>query len=337
MSEAMTSEQRPAGVPEAKQAGETEDRWSWVERSVWTERMLKALETGVKGGVWFSLIDKVHSRRNLEAAFAKVKSNGGAAGVDHVTVEQFEKNLEKELERLQRQLREGRYRPQRIRRHYIDKPGSGEKRPLGIPTIRDRVVQTALRNVIEPIFEREFAGNSYGFRPGRGCKDALRQVMQSLQSGHYWVVDADIRSYFDRIERGQLMEQIRQHIADGRVLELIESFLDQEVLEGMRHWRPDRGCPQGAVISPLLANIYLNALDHQMTEVGLEMIRYADDLVVLCCSAQEAQQALKQLQEWMQSRGLELHPTKTRVVDMQDEGFDFLGYHFQAALVHESV
>ena len=330
MSEAMTSEQRPAGVPEAKQAGETEDRWSWVERSVWTERMLKALETGVKGGVWFSLIDKVHSRRNLEAAFAKVKSNGGAAGVDHVTVEQFEKNLEKELERLQRQLREGRYRPQRIRRHYIDKPGSGEKRPLGIPTIRDRVVQTALRNVIEPIFEREFAGNSYGFRPGRGCKDALRQVMQSLQSGHYWVVDADIRSYFDRIERGQLMEQIRQHIADGRVLELIESFLDQEVLEGMRHWRPDRGCPQGAVISPLLANIYLNALDHQMTEVGLEMIRYADDLVVLCCSAQEAQQALKQLQEWMQSRGLELHPTKTRVVDMQDEGFDFLGYHFQA-------
>ena len=142
MSEAMTSEQRPAGVPEAKQAGETEDRWSWVERSVWTERMLKALETGVKGGVWFSLIDKVHSRRNLEAAFAKVKSNGGAAGVDHVTVEQFEKNLEKELERLQRQLREGRYRPQRIRRHYIDKPGSGEKRPLGIPTIRDRVVQT---------------------------------------------------------------------------------------------------------------------------------------------------------------------------------------------------
>jgi len=326
----MTNEDKPAGVPMAKQAGETEVRWNWVERTVWTERMLKALETGVKGGVWFSLMDKVYSRGNLRVAFAKVKSNAGAAGVDHVTVEQYEKNLEEELERLHKQLREGRYRPQRIRRHYIDKPGSGEKRPLGIPTIRDRVVQTALRNVIEPIFEWEFAANSHGFRPGRGCKDALRQVKQRLESGHYWVVDADIRSYFDCIDHGKLMELIRERIADGRVLDLIESFLEQEVMEQLRHWKPERGCPQGAVISPLLANIYLNALDHEMAHAGLEMIRYADDLVVLCSSTIQAQQALEQVQDWMRTRDLQLHPTKTCVVDMHHESFDFLGYHFQA-------
>ena len=325
----MQSERKPATVPEAKQAGEAESRWAWVERAVWTERMLKALETGVKGGVWFSLMDKVYSRRNLRAAFARVKANGGAAGVDHVTVKHFEKNLGKELEGLREKLQQDRYRPQRIRRHYIDKLGSHEKRPLGIPTIRDRVLQTALRNVIEPIFEQEFASNSYGFRPGKGCKDALRQVMQALKEARYWVVDVDIRSYFDRIDHEVLMDQVAQRIADGRVLELIESFLSQEVLDGMRNWRPEQGCPQGAVISPLLANIYLNPLDHRMARAGFEMIRYADDLVVMCRSQEEARRALQLIQEWMESVRLELHPEKTRIVDLHEAGFDFLGYHFQ--------
>jgi len=273
----MTNEKQAAEVSETKQAGETCSRWEWMERSVWTERMLKALETGVKGGVWFSLMDKVYRRRILEKAFAKVRANGGSAGVDHVTVKRFEANLEEELEKLHVSLKSGSYRPSGIRRKYIDKPGSREQRPLGIPTVRDRVVQTALRMVLEPIFEETFADSSYGFRPGRGCKDALREVMKKLQSGHYWVVDADIRSYFDRISHQQLMEKVRQRVADGRVLELIESFLKQDVLETLRHWIPERGCPQGAVISPLLANIYLNALDHEMQRQGLEMVRYADD------------------------------------------------------------
>jgi len=326
----MACEDKPTRVAEAKQVGKAQDGWSWVEQAVWTERMLKALATGVKGGVWFSLMDKVYSLRNLRASFAKVKGNGGAAGVDHVTVEQFERNLEENLNRLREQLRQGRYRPQRIRRHWMDKPGSREKRPLGIPTIRDRVVQTALRHVAEPIFEHQFAGSSYGFRPERGCKDALRRVQHKLGQGHYWVVDADIRSYFDRIDHGKLMSLIREQIADGRVLELIESYLDQEVLDGMRQWKPEQGCPQGAVISPLLANIYLNPLDHQMQQAGLEMVRYADDLVVLCTSAKEADQALKLLREWMAGMGLELHPQKTRIVDLHEDGFDFLGYHFRA-------
>ena len=318
-------------MSETKQVGETKSRWDWVEREVWTERMLKALETGVKGGVWFSLMDKVYRKGNLRRAFEKVKRNRGAAGVDHVTVERFEQQLEQQLERLQTGLKAGTYQAQGIRRHWIAKSGSREKRPLGIPTVRDRVVQTALRQVIEPIFEKRFAETSYGFRPGRSCKDALRQVMQKLQEGHYWIVDADIRSYFDRIDHEKLMEEVRREVADGRVLELIEEFLKQEVFDSLQHWRSEQGCPQGAVISPLLANIYLNPLDHRMQQEGATMIRYADDFVIVCSRLEKAQEALAKVQQWMQKVGLELHPEKTRIVDMHKEGFDFLGYHFQAA------
>jgi RNA-directed DNA polymerase len=167
----LTTENKPAAVPEkAKQAGETGFRWEWVEPSVWTERMLTALEQGVKGGKWFSLVDKVYARPNLRAGFEKLKANGGAAGVDHQTIEMFESHVEENLERLARSLKEGSYRPQAIKRVWIPKPGSKEKRPLGIPTVRDRVVQTALRNVLEPIFERDFAEQSYGFRPNRGMQ-----------------------------------------------------------------------------------------------------------------------------------------------------------------------
>ena len=192
-------EETPASVPEgAKQAGETEARWSWVEPSVWTERMLTALERGVKGGKWFSLIDKVYDERNLRAAFSRVRKNRGSAGVDHQTIEKFADRLERNLEHLSTALRERTYEPQKIKRVWIPKPGKRtEKRPLGIPTVRDRVAQTALRNVLEPIFEVEFAEHSYGFRPGRGCKDALRRVYWLLRQGYIWVVDADLKSYLD--------------------------------------------------------------------------------------------------------------------------------------------
>ncbi len=245
-----SSETEPTAVPLAKQAGEIWSRWGWVERCVWTERMLTALEKGVKGGKWFSLIDKVSALDNLQRAFAKVKVNDGAAGVDHQTVEMFEKDLSKNLTVLLQPLKEGSYRPRPVRRKWIDKPGSKEKRPLGIPTVRDRVVQTALRNVIEPIFERDFAEHSYGFRPKRGCKDALRRVQTLLKEGYNIVVDADIKSYFDTIPRRPLMERVEEKISDGRVLELIESYLNQGVMEGLKYWTPEEGTPQGAVMTP---------------------------------------------------------------------------------------
>lgn len=295
---------------------------------MWTERMLTALERGVKGGVWFSLIDKVWSTRNLRSSFQKVKAKRGAAGVDHETVEMFERETEANLERLSKKLEEGRYEPQAVRRKYISKPGSKEERPLGIPTVRDRVVQGALRHVLEPIFERDFAEHSYGFRPGRGCKDALRRVALLLKAGHKWVVDVDLRKYFDTIPRERLLKRVKEKVADGRVLELIERYLNQEVMEGMERWVPAGGTPQGAVLSPLLSNIYLDPLDHTMAARGYEMVRYADDIVILCRNESEARQALAEVQQWVEEAELTLHPEKTRVADADQEGFDFLGYHF---------
>ena len=293
--------------------------------------MLTALEQGVKGSKWYSLMDKVSALPTLRKAFARVKSNQGAAGVDHVTVAEFEYHLEANLEKLARELREGRYRPQAIRRHWIRKLGSQEKRPLGIPTVRDRVVQTALRAVLEPIFERNFAAQSYGFRPNRGCKDALRRVDTLLRAGYNWVVDADLKSYFDTIPHSALIQRVKEKVADGGVLELLAAFLTQKVMGTAEGWTPEEGTPQGAVISPLLSNIYLDSLDQQMAKQGYEMIRYADDFVILCRSEAEARVALAEVQAWTASAGLTLHPTKTRIVDARlPGGFDFLGYHFAA-------
>lgn len=323
-------EGRPAVVREAKQAGEGRARWAWAEPCVWTERMLTALEDGVKGGKWFSLIDKVSAPRVLRWAFTKVKANGGAAGVDHQTVEMYEQQLEPQTEYLARTLKERNYQPAAIRREWIPKPGSKEKRPLGIPTVRDRVVQKALLTTLEPIFERDFAEQSYGFRPGRGCKDALRRVDQLLKLDYGWVVDADLKSYFDTIPHEQLLKRIEEKVADGRVLELIRKYLGQGVLENMRYWQPEAGTPQGAVISPLLSNIYLDPLDQLMKASGIEMVRYADDFVLLCRSKAAAQNALGLVQQWTEQAGLTLHPEKTRIVDTsQPGGFDFLGYHFE--------
>jgi len=292
--------------------------------------MLTALEVGVKGGKWYSLIDKVSSVSNLRSAFAQVKRNRGSAGVDRVTIGRFGERLEENLQSLSSSLRDGTYRPQAIRRVWIPKPGSREKRPLGIPTVRDRVVQTALRNVLEPIFERDFAAESYGFRPGRGAKDALRRVVELLNAGYVYVVDADLQSYYDTIPRQALLEQVEAKVADGKVLALLEGYLGQEVLENAQYWTPEQGTPQGAVISPLLSNLYLDPLDHQMAQRGYAMVRYADDFVVLCRSESEAQRALAEIEAWTTAAGLRLHPEKTRIVDAsQPGGFDFLGYHFE--------
>jgi RNA-directed DNA polymerase len=290
--------------------------------------MLATLEQGVEGGKWFRLFDKVFAERNLWAAFQQVASKKGAAGVDHVSVDQFERGLPETLWEVADQLKHGTYQPQAIRRVHIPKPGSDETRPLGIPTVRDRTVQAAIVNVIEPIFERDFAGQSYGFRPGRGCKDALRRVDELLKAGYVHVVDADLKGYFDSIPHDRLMIRLKERVADGPVLSLIAAFLKANILDGMEEWTPAAGAPQGAVLSPLLSNIYLDPLDHLMARSGTEMVRYADDFVILCRTPEEASRALELVQGWVSENGLTLHPTKTKVIDARTEGFDFLGYHF---------
>jgi len=331
---AMTipNETPPSTVPTtAKRDGDVLSRWAWSERAVWTERMLTALEQGVKGGVWFSLIDKVYSEANLLAAYSQVAANKGASGVDHITTEEFGSDLVRSLRKLAEQMRDGSYVPQDIRRVWIPKPGTDARRPLGIPTVRDRVAQAAVLNTIEPIFEREFSDHSYGFRPGLGCKDGLREVDALLKDGYHFVVDADLKSYFDTIPHEPLMDRLRERISDGRVLALIESFLKAGILSELGREEPWMGAPQGAVVSPLLSTIYLNPLDHLMAREGMRMVRYADDFVVLCRSREEAERALQLVQDWTATAGLSLHPTKTRLVDVREEEFTFLGYSFSTS------
>lgn len=332
----MSCEEQSAQVP-ARDKQVEEDLWQRhkAERGVWSEPMLAALVRGLKGKKWFSLIDKVSKEGTLQLAWEKVRRNAGACGVDGITIGRFEQNSQDRLLAVKEHLNKGTYQPKPVKRVWIEKPGSAEKRPLGVPTVTDRVVQAAVRMVIEPIFENRFAKHSYGFRPGRGCKDALRRVDELLKAGRTHVVEVDIKGYFDAIPHDRLMALVREHIADGRVLGLIEGFLKQGVMEGSERAKAEedepQGTPQGGVISPLLANIYLDPLNWLMERCGFEMVRYADDMVVLCRSQEEAETALEKLREWMTGSGLTLHPEKTRTVDMNhaDSYFDFLGYRFQ--------
>lgn len=320
----------------ATQGAEARD-WSRIkgpgraEASVWTERMVSALENGVKGGRWYSLMDKVYAPATLSAAWERVRVNDGAAGVDSQSIERFEARAERYLAELSTAMREGSYRPQPIRRVEIPK-GDGRTRPLGIPTVKDRIVQTAVKFVLEPIFEATFRPTSYGFRPGRGCRDALREVAQLIEDGNTFVVDADFESYFDTIPHERLMQRIEERIGDGRILGLVRGWLEQDIMQDLQRWTPTEGTPQGAVISPLLANIYLHPLDNLMAARGYRMVRYADDFVVLCKSREQADAALAEIRAWVADNGLRLHPDKTRVGDCRQagEGFDFLGYRFEA-------
>lgn len=340
------TQQAASGVPaRATQEAEARRRgqWWWTEASIWTERMVSALGNGVKacpragrrpdpgGGKWYSLMDKVARPATLEAAWRKVARNHGAAGVDGQSIERFAAQAERYLQELQHSLEEGSYRPHLVKRVEIPK-GDGRTRPLGIPTVKDRIVQTALKMVIEPIFETQFRPGSYGFRPGRSCKDALREVDRSLKEGFTWVVDADLQSYFDSIPHDRLMALVAVSISDGAIRSLLESFLQQDIMKDMARWRPTTGTPQGAVISPLLANLYLHPLDLLMEQSGWRMARYADDFVILCRTEEEARAALRQVEAWVAANGLILHPDKTRVGDSRQpgQGFDFLGYRFEA-------
>lgn len=311
--------------------GASPERWTWVEGCVWTEAMLAALDNGVTGGKWYSLMDKVYAVRTLEAAWQRVQANAGAHGIDRMSVEVFAANAPRYLAELGQAVRTGSYVPQAVRRVTIPKAGGGQ-RPLGIPTVKDRVVQAALKSALEPIFEREFLESSYGFRPRRGCKDALREVQRQLDAGRVWVVDADLKSYFDTISHEMLMEKLKRRIADSKVLQLIERYLKQDIVAQAERWSPITGTPQGAVLSPLLANVFLHDLDEEMAKAGYKMVRYADDFVVLCEGQGEAQAALERIGEWVQTHELVLHPDKTHVGNCQEQGqgFDFLGYRFEA-------
>jgi RNA-directed DNA polymerase len=330
-----TAAQKAPAVPATATQGAESRIATWAEASVWTARMVSALENGVKGGRWYSLMDKVCAPATLKAAWDKVRANGGAAGVDGQSLERFAAREERYLDELATALRDGHYRPQPVKRVDIPK-GDGKTRPLGIPTVKDRIVQTAMKFVIEPIFEARFCPASYGFRPGLGCRDALREVDRLIKEGYAFVVDADIASYFDTIPHEQLMQPVEERISDGRVLGLLRGWLAQDILRGMERWTPTQGTPQGAVISPLLANIYLHPLDVRMAARGYRMVRYADDFVVLGQSREEAEAALAEVRAFVADAGLSLHPDKTHVGDCRKrgEGFEFLGYRFEAGQRH---
>ena len=286
-----------------------------------------AVKKEAKPHKYYSLYDKVYSPRNLEQAWKRVQANKGSAGCDGQTIEQFALHEAENLARLHEQLRTKQYRPQPVKRVEISKTGGG-KRPLGIPTVRDRIVQQAVLQVLSPIFEEKFSPHSHGFRPGRGCETALDVVDRALRYGYEFVVDADISKFFDSVDHELLLERMNEQIADGSVLKLVRAFLESGVLvAGEREETTGVGTPQGGPLSPLLANIYLHPFDEAMQAHKLGLVRYADDFVIFAKSSEEAGKALEIAEQVLTGLKLRLHPEKTRIAAI-DEGFDFLGYRY---------
>ena len=275
-----------------------------------------------------SLIDKIWNEKNLEQAWKRVKENKGSAGIDQVTIPDFENNLFQNLTEIQRLLKEKRYTPRPVKRVLIPKD-NGKMRPLGIPTIRDRVVQQAIKNVLEPIFEEVFLPQSHGYRPNTNAHIAVRKAEEYLESGFHWVVDADIEGFFDHVDHTILMDLISEKVSDGRVLSLIESFLTSGIINEGVFEASEEGTPQGGNLSPLLANIYLHHFDRRMTELRYVHLRYADDILIFCHYEWEAQDALKRAKEILESDlNLTLSPEKTMIVQGRKKGIEYLGFHF---------
>jgi group II intron reverse transcriptase/maturase len=272
-----------------------------------------------------SLIGQVHDPRTLMRAWERVRENRGAGGVDRVSIARFERERVRYLSVLQRGLADGCYRPRPVRRVEIDKPGSTAKRPLGIPTVVDRVCQQALRQVLEPIFEPTFSDTSFGFRPKRSAHMAMRRIWGQLQAGGRWIVDADIADFFGTISHDRLVALVAERVADGKVLRLIRQILTAGVLRDGVYESTVAGTPQGGVISPLLSNIYLHVFDVWMERAGFQVTRYADDWLAVCRTREEAERALASARTVLEELGLQIHPEKTRIVHVT-QGFEFLGY-----------
>jgi len=302
---------------------------------MWTEAMKAAIGSLRRAGrKWYSLYDKAIAPASLQAAWDRInhrvtgKKREQGAGVDGVTVAKFANQVETELQKLGEQLSRGRYKPSPVRRQYIPKAGSKKLRPLGLSTVRDRVVQEACRSMIEPIFEAEFLDNSHGFRPGRSVETACAQVEQYLSEGKVWVVDLDIEKCYDSIPHEPLLDRVAQRVSDGKILDLIGSFLKCGIMDEMNLRYETTGTPQGGIISPVLANIFLHDLDVALQQRGTAWVRYADDVVALGVSREAADQVLEAIREILDGLGLKLSPEKTRIVHL-DEGFDYLGWHYQ--------
>jgi group II intron reverse transcriptase/maturase len=303
------------------------------------QRTLYTAAKQSRGRRFHALLDRICRGDVLVEAWKRVRAKRGSAGVDGETLEAIEaRGVDEFLRELGEEVRSGRYRPRPVRRRYIPKP-DGRERPLGIPAVRDRVVQAAAKIVLEPIFEADFRACSFGFRPRRSATDAKEAIRLTGGRGHYWVVDADIRGFFDSIDQEVLMERLRQRISDRRVLKLLRKWLRAGVMEEGRVRQSTTGTPQGGVISPLLANVYLDALDEawerDWTHLG-RLVRYADDFVVLCRKRSQAEEALRRIREILGALRLKLHPEKTRLVELGlgKEGFDFLGCHFRVVRSH---
>jgi len=278
---------------------------------------------------WYTLYGHLLSFNRLKKAFRKVKKNGGAPGTDGQTIAQFDDDIIENLEEIKEELQEKSYHPSPVKRVYIDK-GNGEKRPLGIPTVKDRVVQQVLKDVIEPIFEPIFLECSYGFRPEMSAHMAIKQVKEYLKEGYVWVVDADIKSYFDTINHKLLIDAVAEKISDGSILNLIGMFLESEIKDGEGLTIPEMGTPQGGVISPLLANIYLHKFDKEMTERGHKLVRYADDWIILKRTMLAGRRIMSGAKAYLQEElKLKMHPKKSKLIDARKESFEFLGYYFR--------
>jgi RNA-directed DNA polymerase len=298
------------------------------------KRSLRVVENSKKKRKWYSLMDKLWNYQNLEPAFYDVKKNRGSHGVDKVTIKEYEIELEHNLRVLQESLRLKTYRAKPVRRVFIPK-ADGTKRPLGIPTVEDRILQAATKRILEPIFEQKFLDCSFGFRPNRSAHMAIDKIRQDLMDGYNFVIDADIKTYFDSIPHDKLIDLIKEEVVDSSVLALIMQFLKSGILENVSFYESDTGSPQGGVISPLLANIYLHPLDEMMMERGHRITRYADDFVICCKSRKGAERVLRTVVKLLEEKlGLKVHPDKTKIVDNYEEPFVFLGYVFKKGYFH---
>jgi RNA-directed DNA polymerase len=276
-----------------------------------------------------SLVDKVYARKNLQLAWERVRANRGASGTDRITIEEFEANLDANLERLHRELRDDTYQPQPVRRLEIPKRGApGKTRPLGIPTVYDRVCQQALANRLEPIFEKVFDLSSFGYRKGRKTADALTKIWREIQAGSEWIVDADLKDYFGSVDHDKLLALVGKQIADSRVLKLIQQTLKAGYEDKGRWFETPLGTPQGGVVSPILSNILLTPFDKEMRRHGYQLTRWADDWVVTCRTRAEAQNVLARAEKILENLGVTLNLAKTRIVHIA-QGFEFLGFKIQ--------